>query len=166
MAQVSRDIGNEQVSAYRFLEGIAARTGVSDFAKAELDAANDRRDFRVGKRMRDEPIRAAVEVPINYDNAEERWMEGERDPVKRMQLARELKAKIKQDPDKDSRERKMRAAAASRPSYLPSKENDPKAFREQLDFVRRTQGPEKAEDLRLRYLRDKKNSDKQRQMFK
>ncbi len=166
MAQVSRDIGNEHVSAYRFLEGMAARTGVSDFAKAELDAANDRRDFRVGKRMRDEPIRAAVELPINYDNAEERWMEGERDPVKRLQLARELKAKIKQDPDKDSRERKMRAAAASRPSYLPSKDNDPKAFREQLDFVRRTQGPEKAEDLRLRYLRDKRNSDKQRQMFK
>jgi hypothetical protein len=165
MAQVSRDIGNEHVSAYRFLEGMAARTGVSDFAKAELDAANDRRDFRVGKRMRDEPIRAAVEVPINYDNAEERWMEGERDPVKRMQLARELKAKIKQDPDKDSRERKMRAAAASRPSYLPSKENDPKAFREQLDFVRRTQGEDKATELKKRYLRDKKNSDSQRKIF-
>lgn len=165
ITRMSRDIGNEHVSAYRFLEGMAARTGVSDFAKAELDAANDRRDFRTGKRLRDEPIKAAMQYPINYDNAEERAMEEERDPVKRRQLALELKAKIKQDPDKDSRERKMRAAATSRPSYLPSKENDPKAFREQLDFVRRTQGEDKVTELKKRYLRDKKNSDSQRKMF-
>ncbi len=165
IAQVGRDIGNEHVSAYRFMENNLGRTGAWDFAKAELDAANDRRDFRVGKRMRDEPIRAAVEVPINYDNAEERWMEGERDPVKRRQLALELRAKIRQDPDKDNRERKMRAAATSRPSYLPSRENNPKAFREQLDFVRRTQGEDKATELKKRYLRDKKNSDTQRKMF-
>lgn len=165
ITRMSRDIGNEHVSAYRFLEGMAARTGVSDFAKAELGAANDRRDFRTGKRLRGEPIKAAVQLPINYDNAEERAMEEERDPVKRRQLALELKAKIKQDPDKDSRERKMRAAATSRPSYLPSKENDPKAFREQLDFVRRTQGEDKVTELKKRYLRDKKNSDSQRKMF-
>lgn len=165
ITRMSRDIGNEHVSAYRFLEGMAARTGMSDFAKTELDAANDRRDFRTGKRLRDEPIKAAVQYPINYDNAEERAMEEERDPVKRRQMALKLRAKIKQDPDKYNRERKMRAAATSRPSYLPSKENDPKAFREQLDFVRRTQGEDKAIELKKRYLRDKKNSDTQRKIF-
>jgi len=165
ITQVSRDIGNEHVSAYRFIEGNLGRTGVWSEAGEDLADANARRDLRVGKRLRDEPIKAAVQLPIDYSRAEERAVEKERDPVKMRQMARELKADIKADPDKDNRERRMRSAAASRPSYMPSKENDPKAFREQLDFVRRTQGPEKAEDLRLRYLRDKKNADARRKMF-
>ena len=166
ITQVSRDIGNEHVSAYRFIEGNLGRTGAWDEAGEDLADANARRDLRVGKRLRGEPIKAAVQLPIDYSRAEERRVEKERDPVKMREMARELKADIKADHDKDNRERRMRSAAASRPSYMPSKENDPKAFREQLDFVRRTQGPEKAEDLRLRYLRDKRNADKRRQIFK
>lgn len=165
ITQVSRDIGNEHVSAYRFIEGNLGRAGVWDEAGEDLADANARRDLRVGKRLRGEPIKAAVQLPIDYSRAEERAVEKERDPVKMRQMARELKADIKADPDKDNREQRMRSAAASRPSYMPSKENDPKAFNEQLDFVRRTQGPEKAEDLRLRYLRDKKNADARRKMF-
>jgi len=165
ITQVSRDIGNEHVSAYRFLEGNLGRTGVWSEAGEDLADANARRDLRVGKRLRGEPIKAAVQLPIDYSRAEERAVEKERDPVKMRQMARELKADIKSDPDKDNRERRMRSAAASRPSYMPSRENDPKAFNEQLDFVRRTQGPAKAEDLRLRYMRDKKNADTRRKMF-
>lgn len=165
ITQVSRDIGNEHVSAYRFIEGNLGRTGVWSEAGEDLADANARRDLRVGKRLRDEPIKAAVQLPIDYSRAEERAVEKERDPVKMREMARELKADIKSDPDKDNRERRMRSAAASRPSYMPSKENDPKAFKEQLDFVRRTQGPAKAEDLRLRYMRDKKNADSRRKMF-
>ncbi len=166
ITQVGRDIGNEHVSAYRFIEGNLGRTGVWDEAGEDLADANARRDLRVGKRLRGEPIKAAVQLPIDYSRAEERAVEKERDPVKMRQMARELKADIKSDPDKDNRERRMRSAAASRPSYMPSKDNDPKAFKEQLDFVRRTQGPEKAEDLRIRYLRDKRNADKRREIFK
>lgn len=166
ITQVGRDIGNEHVSAYRFIEGNLGRTGVWDEAGEDLADANARRDLRVGKRLRGEPIKAAVQLPIDYSRAEERAVEKERDPVKMREMARELKADIKADPDKENRERRMRSAAASRPSYMPSKENDPKAFKEQLDFVRRTQGPEKAEELRLRYLRDKRNADKRRQIFK
>ena len=165
ITQVSRDIGNEHVSAYRFLEGNLGRTGVWSEAGEDLADANARRDLRVGKRLRGEPIKAAVQLPIDYSRAEERAVEKERDPAKMREMARELKADIKSDPDKDNRERRMRSAAASRPSYMPSKENDPKAFNEQLDFVRRTQGPAKAEDLRLRYMRDKKNADSRRKMF-
>ena len=166
ITQVGRDIGNEHVSAYRFIEGNLGRTGVWDEAGEDLADANARRDLRVGKRLRGEPIKAAVQLPIDYSRAEERAVEKERDPVKMRQMARELKADIKSDPDKDNRGRRMRSAAASRPSYMPSKENDPKAFKEQLDFVRRTQGSEKAEDLRIRYLRDKRNADKRREIFK
>lgn len=165
ITQVSRDIGNEHMSAYRFIEGNLGRAGVWNEAGEDLADANARRDLRVGKRLRGEPIKAAVQLPIDYSRAEERAVEKERDPVKMREMARELKADIMADPDKDNRARRMRSAAASRPSYMPSKENDPKAFKEQLDFVRRTQGPEKAEDLRLRYLRDKRNADKRRQMF-
>lgn len=165
ITQVSRDIGNEHVSAYRFIEGNLGRTGVWSEAGEDLADANARRDLRVGKRLRGEPIKAAVQLPIDYSRAEERAVEKERDPAKMREMARELKADIKSDPDKDNRERRMRSAAASRPSYMPSKENDPKAFNEQLDFVRRTQGPAKAEDLRLRYMRDKKNADSRRKMF-
>ena len=166
ITQVGRDIGNEHVSAYRFIENNLGRTGVWDEAGEDLADANARRDLRVGKRLRGEPIKAAVQLPIDYSRAEERAVEKTRDIPEMINKARELRADIKADPDRENRERRLRSAAASRPSYMPSRENNPKAFREQLDFVRRTQGEDKANELLKRYLRDKKAADIRRRMMK
>jgi hypothetical protein len=166
ITQVGRDIGNEHVSAYRFIENNLGRAGVWDEAGEDLADANARRDLRVGKRLRGEPIKAAVQLPIDYSRAEEREVEKTRDIPEMINKARELRADIKADPDRENRERRLRSAAASRPSYMPSRENNPKAFREQLDFVRRTQGEEKANELLKRYLRDKKAADIRRRMMK
>ncbi len=162
---LGRDIGNEHVSFYRFIETNLGRAGVLPDVGEDVKDAAARRDLRVGKRLRGEPVRVAIDMPIDYSRAEERAVERTRDPAEMKAAAGALKTKLRAIPDKEERARKLRSAAASRVSYMPSKANDPKAYREQMDFVRRTQGDAKAEELRMRYMRDTKNADWRRTKF-
>jgi len=162
----ANDLADGQVSFARFVKGVGGRTGLLEGAGEDLKDANLRRDQRVSKRLRGKDIREAPDMPIDYSKAEERDMERTRKKPEMMEKASELKSKIRKMPNSDDRTKAFASAAASRISYMPSKDNDPKEFRDHMKFVEATQGKDSVKALRERYLRDQVLAERRRAYFK
>jgi hypothetical protein len=133
----------------------------------QVDAANERRDLRVSDRMAGEDLRQSPMIPFDYSTVRERQFDNAETLDEARPIARDLVAGAKADArnraDLEDAKRKFRTM---RISGMPSKANDPKRFKQHVEFIRRTQGAEAADSAVERYKRKVRLNEQKKRLIR
>lgn len=163
LTAVTHDLARDVFSQYRIASSAVDRAA----GQGETEEANRRRDLRMSEKLRGAPVRSSPLIRGDYANAAERAFDKERDIKSAAEMAKSLRATaISESKTRAEREAAMRKLKSSRISGIPSKENDPRGFRQHMQYIRDTQGEAAATELLRDYNKLRREQQIKSKMFR
>lgn len=167
VTELTKDLLTRHVQMARVIRNQLGKGGKWEEAKKDIDKSNMMRDEDVYNRMMDKPQAAKVQTPPSYS----RLTEKEFDKTDDLNEAASKVSKLvergvkRSQGDPATLRSEMRKLSTIDVRGMPSPDNDPIGFVKYYNWLRETQGPEKARQLTSEFMKRRALADVKRDMI-
>lgn len=167
VTELTKDLLTRHVQMARVIRNQLGKGGMWEEAKKDIDKSNMMRDEDVYNRMMDKPQAAKVQTPPSYSRLTEKEFDKTDDLNEAASKVSELveRGVKRSQGDPATLRSEMRKLSTIDVRGMPSPDNDPIGFVKYYNWLRETQGPEKARQLTSEFMKRRALADVKRDMI-
>jgi hypothetical protein len=164
---LTKDLLSRHVQMARIIKNQLGKNGQWKEAKEDIDRSNMMRDEDTYNRMMDKPQAAKVQTPPSYSRLTEKEFDKEEDLGKAAKMVPGLvkRAVKKAHGDPATMKSELRKLSTIDVRGMPSPERDPIGFASYYNWMRKTQGDEKARKFTSEFMKRRALTDVKRDLI-
>lgn len=164
---LTKDLLSRHVQMARIIKNQLGKSGQWKEAKEDIDRSNMMRDEDTYNRMMDKPQAAKVQTPPSYSRLTEKEFDKEEDLGKAAKMVPGLvkRAVKKAHGDPATMKSELRKLSTIDVRGMPSPERDPIGFASYYNWMRKTQGDEKARKFTSEFMKRRALTDVKRDLI-